>query len=94
MLNWILWKRTVLKFNYLKKEILILNKTVWNRTAYMYKNGFGINNLQWLMGHKTKPNQTESLCFRVVLSMGQISLFKNVFFCQEHVKKKRDAPVA
>ena len=23
----------------------------------MYKNGFGINNLQWLMHHKTKPNQ-------------------------------------
>ena len=24
----------------------------------MYKNGFGINNLQWLMYHKTKPNLT------------------------------------
>ena len=23
----------------------------------MYKNGFGINNLQWLMYHKTKLNQ-------------------------------------
>ena len=23
----------------------------------MYKNGVGINNLQWLMGHKTEPNQ-------------------------------------
>ena len=22
----------------------------------MYKNGFDINNLQWLMCHKTKPN--------------------------------------
>ena len=29
---------------------------VWNRTVYMYKNGFGINNLQCLMCHKTKPN--------------------------------------
>ena len=25
----------------------------------MYKNGFGINNLQWLMCHKTQPNQTK-----------------------------------
>ena len=26
----------------------------------MYENGFGINNLQWLMCHKTKPNQTQA----------------------------------
>ena len=25
----------------------------------MYKNGFDINKLQWLMWHKTKPNQTK-----------------------------------
>ena len=25
----------------------------------MYKNGFGVNNLQWLVYHKTKPNQTK-----------------------------------
>ena len=25
----------------------------------MFKNGFRINNLQWLMCHKTKPNQTK-----------------------------------
>ena len=25
----------------------------------MYKNGFGINNLQWLICYKTKPNQTK-----------------------------------
>ena len=25
----------------------------------MYKNRFGINNLQWLMCHKTKQNQTK-----------------------------------
>ena len=31
---------------------------VWNRTVYMYKNGFGINNLQWLMCQQTKPYQT------------------------------------
>ena len=25
----------------------------------MYKNGFGINNLKWLMYHKTKSSQTK-----------------------------------
>ena len=36
------------------KCVLMLNWTVWNRTV-CNKNGFGINNLQWLMCHKTKP---------------------------------------
>ena len=39
--------------------VLMLNWIVWNRTVYMYKNEFIINNLQWLMYHKTKPNQTK-----------------------------------
>ena len=30
----------------------------------MYKNGFGINDLQWLMCHKTKPNQDSNLTIR------------------------------
>ena len=34
-----------------------LNWVIWNRMIYMFKNGFGISNLQWLMCHKTKPNQ-------------------------------------
>ena len=34
----------------------MLNWIVWNRTVYMYKNGFGVNNIQWLNYHK--PNQT------------------------------------
>ena len=54
MLNWNLWKRTVLTFNcVMTKTIPILNWTVWistvwlnwiawNRTVYLYKNGFGI----------------------------------------------------
>ena len=37
--------------------VLLLNWIVWNRTVYMSKNGFGINDLQWLMCHKAKPNQ-------------------------------------
>ena len=39
-------------------SILILNWIVWNRTVYMYKNGFGIYNLQRLICHRIKPNQT------------------------------------
>ena len=35
----------------------MLNWIVWNRTVYMHKNGFGINDLQWLMCQKTKPNK-------------------------------------
>ena len=34
----------------------MLNWIVWNRTVYMYKNRLGINDLQWLMHHKTKLN--------------------------------------
>ena len=59
--------------------VFMLNWIVWNRTVYKYKNGFGINNLQWLMCHKTKPNkQTFGVVApNKVLSMGQIELFDN-----------------
>ena len=39
----------------------MLNWIVWNVTDYLHKNGFGLNNLQRLICHKTqptKPNQT------------------------------------
>ena len=36
----------------------MLNWIIWNRTIYIYKNGYDINNLQ-LMCHKTKQNQTK-----------------------------------
>ena len=32
----------------------------------MYKNGFGINNLQWLMCHKTKANQSINEDYRII----------------------------
>ena len=35
-------------------SVLRLNWIIWNRTIYMYKHGFSINNLQWLCP-KTKP---------------------------------------
>ena len=48
------------KLNCLKLNCFcMLNWIVWNRTAYTNKNGFGINNLQWLMCYETKPNQTK-----------------------------------
>ena len=42
-------------------RVLTLNWIVWNKTVDMNKNGVGIINLQWLMCHKAKPNQTKSL---------------------------------
>ena len=39
----------------------MLNWTAWNRTVYMYKMDLALTNLQWLMCHKTKPNQTSNL---------------------------------
>ena len=38
----------------------MLNWIVWNRSVYMYKHRFGINDRQLLMYHKTSPNQTKS----------------------------------
>ena len=37
----------------------MLKWIVWNRTVYMHKNEFGIFQLQLMMYHKTKPNQTK-----------------------------------
>ena len=42
-----------------QKTILKLSWIIWNKTLYKYKNGFGINNLQWMMDDKTKQNQTK-----------------------------------
>ena len=56
-LNWIVWNRTVLTFDI--KDIYT-KQNCFNRTVYMYKNGFGNSNLQWVMLYKTKPNQTKT----------------------------------
>ena len=32
---------------------------------YMYKEDVALNNLQWLICHKTKPNQTKSYIFDI-----------------------------
>ena len=40
--------------------VLMLKWIVWNRNVYMYKKKYSVlNNLQWLICHKTKPNQTK-----------------------------------
>ena len=38
--------------------VLMLNWTVWNRTILGVKMKLALNNLQWLICHKTKRNQT------------------------------------
>ena len=42
----VFWHLTMGKQKKKKKTILILKLNVWNRTVYMNKNGFGIDNLQ------------------------------------------------
>ena len=61
------WHLTVCK----QKTILILNWIVWNRTVY--KNEFGINNLQWLMYHQTKLKSIKKSYFK--------NLFKKKNYC-------------
>ena len=48
-----------------RKKETNLNWIVWNRTVYMYNKGLGINNLQWLMCHKTKLNQNQIRPLRI-----------------------------
>ena len=43
---------------YKQKTVLIPCWIVWNKTVYMYKMDLILNNLQWLICHKTKLNQT------------------------------------
>ena len=50
MLNWISWNWTFLTF----KLHTYAKGIVWNRTAYMFKMDLALNNLIWLMCHKTK----------------------------------------
>ena len=57
ILNWIVWNGTAFDI----ETVFTLNWIAWNRTVYMYKNGLGINNLQWLICHKTKPTNIFSL---------------------------------
>ena len=45
--------------------VFILNWIVWNRTVNMYKKiDLALDNLQWLMCHKTKPNQTKQSVYK------------------------------
>ena len=53
-----LWPRVVAPGSQIEQNyVLRLNWIVWNRTV-KYKNGYGINNLQWFMCHKTNTNQS------------------------------------
>ena len=43
-----------------QKCVLILDWIAWNRTVCVYKMGLALNNLQWLICHKTKRNQNKT----------------------------------
>ena len=68
--------------------VLMLNWIVWNRTVYMYKNGFGINNLLWLMCHKTKPNKQTDECINHETQGHRhyyiIYIYKSIIIDNEH----------
>ena len=55
MLHWIVWNKN---YFWHRNCQFTLNWIVWNRTVSMYKMDLVLNNLQRLMSHKTKPNQT------------------------------------
>ena len=58
------WPGVVAPDSVISRGQIELNCVVMlNRTVYMHKNGFGINNLQWLMCHKTKPNHKFNLWY-------------------------------
>ena len=52
-------KRVDMPLNNQTKPNQNLNWIVWNWTVYMYKIDLALNNLQWLICHKTEPNQTK-----------------------------------
>ena len=45
--------------------------------TYMFKNGFSINNLQWLMSHKTKPHQVWYLKKTKYTALKQMASYTN-----------------
>ena len=45
---------------------------------YTYKKDLALNNLQWLICHKTKPNQTRPDQTKVTFSWKKIIVSKNI----------------
>ena len=44
---------------------------------YMYKEDLALNNLQWLISHKTKPNQIlciQCICIKGILHINNLQL--------------------
>ena len=69
------WYLTVCKQN-LYFYVLMLNYIFWNRTDYLYKNGFGVN-LQRLVYHKNPTNQptNQPVFMEFSLSFQHLDLF-------------------
>ena len=54
-------------FRYLPVGKTILNWIVWYRPVYKYKMDLALNNLQWLICHKTKQNQILPLIREIII---------------------------
>ena len=50
--------------------VLLLNWIVWNRTVSMHKMDLVLNNLQWLIYCKTKPNQLSGYSLTELFRIG------------------------
>ena len=59
MLNWVVRNRTVRSFNCVYLQNIFTNH-IFN--IYIYKQDLALNNQQWLICYKTKPNQKEYKC--------------------------------
>ena len=46
---------------------------------YMYKKELALNHLQWLICHKTKPNQTKPNIYKVLIYKLTTNLSKQLF---------------
>ena len=57
----------------------MLNWIVWNRTVYLNKNVFGINNLQRLICHKTQSNKQKNFFLNFSLLSGKVQVFISLF---------------
>ena len=91
--HWIVWNRTVfdIKTAYLfwhqtvskQKTIFIQNWIVWNGTVYMYKINLALNNRQWWICYKTKPNRNSLatiLLFRMLPTTPRYSVHISLNF--------------
>ena len=60
---------------------------VWNSTGYMYKMDLALNTLQWLIYHKTKPNNYgKSLTYKKFFDIFPLERVENALSHAEGIR--------